>query len=88
VPGVTTASTLALLRDAIRGSQTVWLGYVDAHGSASRHTIAPISLGGGMVRGIDAASGRLESFALHHITGVGGLEPNGALPRAAEREDT
>ena len=30
-----------------------------------------------MVRGIDASSGRLESFALHHITGVGVLEPNG-----------
>jgi predicted DNA-binding transcriptional regulator YafY len=87
VPGVTTASTLALLRDAIRRSQTVWLGYVDTHGSASQHTIAPISLGGGMVRGIDASSGRLESFALHHITGVGVLEPNGVLPRAAERED-
>jgi len=87
VPGVTTASTLALLRDAIRRSQTVWLGYVDAHGSASRHTIAPISLGGGMVRGIDASSGRLESFALHHITGVGALEPNGVLPRATEREE-
>jgi Helicase conserved C-terminal domain len=88
VPGVTTAATLALLRDAIRRSQTVWLGYVDGHGSASQHTIAPISLGGGMVRGIDTSSGRLESFALHHITGVGVLEPNVAGSRAAEREDS
>jgi hypothetical protein len=40
-----------------------------------------------MVRGIDASSGRLESFALHHITGVGALEPNGVLPRATEREE-
>jgi hypothetical protein len=40
-----------------------------------------------MVRGIDASSGRLESFALHHITGVGVLEPNGVLPRATEREE-
>jgi Helicase conserved C-terminal domain len=87
VPGVTTAATLALLRDAIRTSQTVWLGYVDGHGSASQHTIAPISLAGGMVRGIDASSGRLESFALHHITGVGIVEPSVAAPRAAERED-
>jgi Helicase conserved C-terminal domain len=83
VPGVTTAATLALLRDAIRTNQMIWLGYVDGEGSASQHTIAPISLAAGMLRGIDATSGRLESFALHHLTGVGvvdsgaGMAPEG-----------
>jgi hypothetical protein len=40
-----------------------------------------------MARGSDAASGRRESFALHHITGVGVLDSNGVLPRATEREE-
>jgi predicted DNA-binding transcriptional regulator YafY len=78
VPGVTTAATLALLRDAIRTNQTIWLGYVDGEGSASQHTIAPISLAAGMLRGIDATSGRLESFALHHLTGVGVVDSRGS----------
>jgi hypothetical protein len=74
VPGVTTAATLALLRDAIRGEATIWLGYVDSQGTASQRTINPISLGGGMLRGHDARTGKLESFSLHHITAVSVLE--------------
>jgi hypothetical protein len=70
VPGVTTAATLGLLRSAIRGEETVWLGYVDSHGTASQHTIEPISMAGGVLRGHDVATGRLESFALHHVTAV------------------
>ncbi len=71
IPGVTTAATLGLLRNAIRSGVQVWLGYVDSHGTASQHTIEPISMAGGMLRGHDVATGRLESFALHHITAAG-----------------
>jgi hypothetical protein len=71
VPGVTSAATLGLLREAIRGGRRISLGYVDAHGTSSQRTIEPISMAGGTLRGHDVDTGRLEAFALHHITGVG-----------------
>jgi len=74
MPGVTSAATLGLLRDAIRGGRRIWLGYVDAHGTSSQRTIEPISMAGGTLRGHDVDTGRLEAFALHHITGVGVLD--------------
>ncbi|MEP6598490.1 MAG: helicase-associated domain-containing protein [Actinomycetota bacterium] len=82
IPGVTTAATLGLLREAIRADQRVWLGYVDSHGTSSQHTIAPISMAGGTLRGHDEASGRLESFALHHITAVSVVEDDHRPPSA------
>jgi hypothetical protein len=75
VPGVTSAATLGLLREAIRGGQRIWLGYVDAQGTSSQRTIEPISMAGGTLRGHDVETGRLEAFALHHITAVGVLDP-------------
>ena len=71
IPGVTSAATLGLLRDAIRGGRQIWLGYVDQQGRSSQRTIEPISMAGGTLRGHDVDTGRLEAFALHHITGVG-----------------
>ena len=74
IPGVTSAATLGLLREAIRAGQRIWLGYVDAQGTSSQRTIEPISMAGGTLRGHDVDTGRLEAFALHHITGVGVLD--------------
>jgi predicted DNA-binding transcriptional regulator YafY len=74
IPGVTSAATLGLLRDAIRGERQIWLGYVDQQGRSSQRTIEPISMAGGTLRGHDVETGRLEAFALHHITGVGVLD--------------
>ena len=70
VPGVTSARTMALLRQAIREGRRVLLGAAEADGTASRHTILPISLAGGFVRGHDATSERLQSFPLHRLTAV------------------
>ncbi|MBV9593182.1 MAG: helicase-associated domain-containing protein [Actinobacteria bacterium] len=74
VPGVTSASTLGLLRDAIRNGRLVWLGFVDSDGTASQHTILPISLAGGVLRGHDPNSARLLSYPLHRITTAGVVE--------------
>ncbi len=74
IPGVTSASTLGLLRDAIRGGRTIWLGYVDAEGTSSQHTILPISLAGGTLRGHEPTTSRLQSFPLHRITAVSVLD--------------
>jgi hypothetical protein len=70
IPGVTNATTLGLLRGAIRAGQRVALGYVDSEGNPSRHTILPISMAGGTLRGHDASTKRLEAFALHRLTDV------------------
>jgi hypothetical protein len=70
VPGVTSAKTMALLRQAIREGRRVLLGAAQADGTASRHTILPISLAGGFVRGHEATSQRLQAFPLHRLTAV------------------
>jgi hypothetical protein len=70
IPGVTSASTMALLRQAIRDGQRVLLGVVDPDGTTSRHTILPISLAGGFVRGHESHNQRLQSFPLHRLTAV------------------
>ncbi len=80
VPGATrqTASaTVAVLADAARTGRTVWIGYVDAQGTASQRVVRPLRVGGGLLEGTDAAideddggPGPSVSFALHRITSV------------------
>ena len=79
VPGSTrqTASaTVAVLADAARTGRTVWIGYVDAAGTASQRVVRPLRVGGGLLEGTDAAvsteedPGSSVSFALHRITSV------------------
>jgi hypothetical protein len=48
----------------------VLLGVVDPDGTPSRHTILPISLAGGFVRGHESETQRLQSFPLHRLTAV------------------
>jgi len=70
IPGVTSASILELLRQAIRNEQTIALGYVDDTGRPSQRTLMPISLGGGMIRGHIPDDHRLHSYPLQRITTV------------------
>ena len=70
IPGITSATTLGLLRGAIRAGQRIQLGYVDSEGQPSRHTILPISMAGGTLRGHGPSSRQLEAYALHRITDV------------------
>ena len=44
--------------------------FVDAYGVASQRFIAPVSIGGGVLEGMDHGSGELRRFALHRITSV------------------
>jgi Helicase conserved C-terminal domain/WYL domain len=79
VPGVTTATTLQLLREAARANQAVLLGYVNAQGSASQRIVEPVSVNGGYLHGYDHRRDEMRTFALHRITGVSVL-PDDALP--------
>jgi hypothetical protein len=86
-PGVTSASTLGQLREAIRGGRSIRLGYVDAEGIPSQHTILPISMAGGTLRGHAASSQRLEAYPLHRITAVSVLSDDRADELADELVD-
>ena len=80
VPGVTTATTLQLLREAARANQAVLLGYVNAQGSASQRIVEPVSVNGGYLHGYDHQRDEMRTFALHRITGVSVLPDDDALP--------
>ena len=79
VPGVTTATTLGLLRDAAAANQAVLLGYVNAQGSASQRIVEPASVNGGYLHGYDHQRDEMRTFALHRITTVSVL-PDDAVP--------
>ena len=66
--GVSTGATLDLLQGAASTGSSVWIGYVDSHGVASRRIVRPVSVGGGMLEGFDRSHGEVRRFSLHRIT--------------------
>ncbi|GAA5111716.1 helicase-associated domain-containing protein [Haloechinothrix salitolerans] len=58
-----TSATLALLSEAARGGRQVWIGLVDAHGTATQRVVTPVRLSGGVLEGSSA-----ERYPLHRIT--------------------
>ncbi|TCK20066.1 helicase-associated domain-containing protein [Pseudonocardia endophytica] len=70
IPVRGSTTTLASLQDAARNRQSVWIGYVDAHGVAGERVLAPTSVGGGVVEGRDALDGELRRIQLHRITSI------------------
>ena len=76
----TTSATVAVLAEAARSGRSVWIGYVDAHGTASQRVVRPLRVGGGVLEGIEdtddtetngaVIGGSPLSFALHRITSV------------------
>lgn len=68
------AATLELLRAAARARRSVLLGFVDAHGVASRRVVEPTDVGGGILLGYDRGRGAEDQFPLHRITSVAVVE--------------
>jgi predicted DNA-binding transcriptional regulator YafY len=66
--GPSTGATLELLQDAAHAGNNVCIGYVDSHGVASRRIVRPVSVGGGVLEGIDHRADELRRFPLHRIT--------------------
>ncbi|MGH3451297.1 MAG: helicase-associated domain-containing protein, partial [Haloechinothrix sp.] len=58
-----TSATLALLASATRERREVWIGFVDAHGTATQRIVMPVRVGSGMLEGRDN-----ERYPLHRIT--------------------
>ncbi len=63
-----TTDALAVLQQAIRDRQRIWVGYVDAHGGTASRLVRPVSIGAGYLRAADDRSETLHTFALHRIT--------------------
>ena len=69
-PGVTSASTMETLRTAVREARLIWFGWAEADGSTTAHTLQPISLAAGTVRGYERGRQGLAAYQVHRITAI------------------
>ncbi|MFC8709182.1 helicase-associated domain-containing protein [Streptomyces sp. NPDC057197] len=74
LPRTTAAETLATMQAAVLTGETLWIGYVNAEGTAGQHVIAPIRVEGGFVTAYDHTADEVRTYPLHRITGVAELE--------------
>ncbi len=72
-PRTPTADTLATMQAATLTGESLWIGYVNAEGSATQRVIAPVRVEGGYVTAYDHTADEIRTFALHRITGVSAL---------------
>jgi hypothetical protein len=63
-------STMAALRESVEARRTVWIGYVDNHGSTVERVVDPVTVEGGWLTAYDHRSDDVRSFAIHRITAV------------------
>ncbi|WP_151480091.1 helicase C-terminal domain-containing protein [Streptomyces albicerus] len=73
LPRTTSAETLATMQAAVLTGETLWIGYVNAEGSASQRVIAPIRVEGGYVTAYDHTADEVRTYPLHRVTGVAEL---------------
>lgn len=73
LPRTTSAETLATVQAAAMTGSAVWIGYVNAEGSASQRVIAPVRVEGGFVTAFDHTADEIRTYPLHRITGVAEL---------------
>jgi len=69
-PGTTPAEVLAALREALEAQASVWIGYVDNHGTSTERIVDPRSVDGGQLVAYDHRADDVRGFAIHRITGV------------------
>lgn len=67
--GSDTAATMSLLAEATRERRRVWIGFVDAHGTANQRVVTPVRVGGGVLEGAGD-----ERYPLHRITSAAVVE--------------
>ncbi|WP_157878128.1 WYL domain-containing protein, partial [Streptomyces torulosus] len=73
LPRTSSAETLATMQAAVLTGEALWIGYVNAEGSASQRVIAPVRVEGGFVTAYDHTADEVRTFPLHRITGVAEL---------------
>jgi hypothetical protein len=72
----TPASTLAVLREAVESGTSVWIGYVDNHGSTVERVVDPVKVEAGWLSAYDHRTEDVRSFAIHRVTAVRRLAPS------------
>ncbi|MFG2128899.1 helicase-associated domain-containing protein [Streptomyces sp. NPDC048751] len=73
LPRTSSAETLATVQAAVLTGDTLWIGYVNAEGTASQRVIAPVRVEGGFVTAYDHTADEVRTYPLHRITGVAEL---------------
>ncbi|MEU2425079.1 helicase-associated domain-containing protein [Streptomyces sp. NPDC007851] len=73
LPRTTAAETLATMQAAVLTGGTLWIGYVNAEGTASQRVIAPVRVEGGFVTAYDHTADEVRTYPLHRVTGVAEL---------------
>lgn len=73
LPRTTAAETLATMQAAVLTGGTLWIGYVNAEGTASQRVVAPIRVEGGFVTAYDHTADEVRTYPLHRVTGVAEL---------------
>lgn len=74
LPRTSSAETLATMQAAVLTGEALWIGYVNAEGSASQRVIAPIRVEGGFVTAYDHTADEVRTYPLHRVTGVAELD--------------
>jgi len=73
LPRTSSAETLATMQAAVLTGVALWIGYVNAEGTASQRVIAPIRVEGGFVTAYDHTADEVRTYPLHRVTGVAEL---------------
>jgi hypothetical protein len=73
VPRTAMAETLAVLRAAVTGGDSLWLGYVDNDGVTGERVVDPVALSGGQLTAYDHRTDSVRTFSVHRVTGVAPL---------------
>ncbi|MFC9678406.1 helicase-associated domain-containing protein [Streptomyces sp. NPDC056948] len=73
LPRTGSAETLATMQAAVLTGEALWIGYVNAEGTASQRVVAPIRVEGGFVTAYDHTADEVRTYPLHRITGVAEL---------------
>ncbi|MEU6096629.1 helicase C-terminal domain-containing protein [Streptomyces sp. NPDC047079] len=73
LPRTTSAETLATVQAAVLTGTALWIGYVNAEGTASQRVIAPLRVEGGFVTAYDHTADEVRTYPLHRVTGVAEL---------------
>ena len=64
------ASPGEVTREAAAAHRPVWVGVSDRTGRTSVRLVEPVTVEGGMVTALDAASGQVRTLSVHRVTGV------------------
>lgn len=66
----TPSGALAALREAAEAGATVWIDYLDNHGTSTERVVDPLRVEGGQLTAYDHRSDDTRTFAVHRISGV------------------